>query len=382
MTKFEYELDNRYFAQAGKGLEDILFDELTKLGAENCSVGKRGVYFTATKEILYKINYIGTTVFRVLAPIITFDCKDDKDLYKTAYNIDWSRFITQNHTFAIFSNIYNHPNIVHSNYASLKLKDAIVDFFRDKFGRRPNVEPKNPDIWFNLNLNGTTAIISVDTSGGSLHRRGYRVETTEAPLQETLASAIIHLSGWEGDVPFIDPMCGSGTFLAESYMRYCGIPAAFKRKRFGFLLLPDFERDIWLKVKKDAADKVRPYKENLILGTDIDRKTVNTAKGNLSLIPGADKIRVDRWDFRELKGYENSMIITNPPYGVRLEEREDVEKLYEDFGDFLKQKCAGSTAWVLCGDKELSKRIGLAASERHTFFNGGIEAHLVKIDIY
>ncbi len=380
--KFEYEETNRFFAATAKGLEDILKKELTELGAKKCSVGKRGVYFTASKEVLYRINYTVTTGFRVFAPIITFECKDDSDLYNVAYNIDWSRFITPNHTFAIFANIYNHPNIIHSNYASLKLKDAIADYFRDKFGRRPNVAPKNPDIWFNINLQGTKAIISVDTSGGSLHRRGYRQETTEAPLQETLAAAIIRLSGWDGETKFFDPMCGSGTFIAEAYMKYCRIPAAFMKKRFGFFLLPDFDRDIWLKVKEEALGKIRPYKDGLIEGTDIDRKTVTKTKGNLSLIPGADKIRIDRWDFRELKGIENATIITNPPYGVRLEEKEKVKQLYRDLGDFLKQKCKGTTAWILCGDKRLSGELRLKASARYNMFNGGIETSLVKIEIF
>jgi len=382
MMKFEYEETNRYFAQTGKGLEDILREELEELGAERCSAARRGVYFTATKEVLYKVNYKATTAFRVLAPILSFDCADGKALYNAAYDVDWSRFITPNHTFAIFSNIYNHPNLIHSNYASLKLKDAIADFFTKKFGRRPNVSPKTPDIWFNLNLHETKAIISVDTSGGSLHRRGYRQETTEAPLQETLAAAIIRLSRWNGDVPFIDPMCGSGTFVAEAYMKYCKIPSAFKRKRFGFILTPDYDRSVWQKVKKDASDEIRPYKEGLILGTDISRKTVTTAIDNLSLIPGASEIRVDRWDFKELKGHENSMIITNPPYGVRLQEKEEVEILYKEFGDFLKQKCLGSTAWILCGDRELSKRIGLKISEKHTLYNGGIETQLAKVDVF
>ena len=201
---------------------------------------------------MYRVNYMTRLATRVLAPLLTFDCHSDKYLYKTAYSIPWSELLSVKSTFAIDANV-TASRIKHSQYAAQKLKDAIVDQFREESGVRPNVETRDPDIWLNLFIRNNKATISFDTSGGSLHRRGYRVASVEAPMQETVAAAIIRYTGWDGARQLYDPMCGSGTLLAEAAMHYCRIPAGYLRKKFGFMRLPDFNNSLWKKIKQDVT---------------------------------------------------------------------------------------------------------------------------------
>jgi putative N6-adenine-specific DNA methylase len=218
---FEYHRTHRYFAQTQRRLEPIAREELEELGAAQCSESYCGVYFEASPPVIYKINYCARTIMRVLAPLERFSCPSDSVLYREAYNIPWSEIFSVNQTFAVESNVSN-SHIRHSKFAALRLKDAIVDYFRKKYGKRPDVNTENPDIRFNLNIDENRAVISLDTSGESLHRRGYRVETVTAPMQETLAAAILRLSGWNGNeesrLTLVDPLCGSGTILAEALM--------------------------------------------------------------------------------------------------------------------------------------------------------------------
>jgi putative N6-adenine-specific DNA methylase len=388
---FEYEEKNRYFAQTGRGLESLAKEELEELGAVDCSEGFRGVYFTASPEVLYRINYCGRIISRVLAPLKSFPCQSDKVLYKKALAVEWWKIFSVKKTFAIFSTV-SHSRITHSQYASQRLKDAIVDSFRKQYGRRPDVDPREPDIWINLNIHNNQAVISLDTSGGSLHRRGYRKETVAAPIQETLAAAIIRLTDWlktgetdgvgDDPLPFLDPMCGSGTLLAEAFMAYCRIPAAFKRRTFGFFHLPGFDFDRWMDVKNACDRQIRECTRGLISGGDISREAVEAAVRNLKELPGGFRVSVRRRDFRDIKRAENHIIVTNPPYGVRMNEMEKLKTLFKEMGDFLKQRCNGSTAYILAGSKELSKSIGLRISRRIPLYNGPLEVRLIKIDAY
>jgi putative N6-adenine-specific DNA methylase len=385
---FEYQEKGRYFAQTGRGLEPLARAELEELKAANCKEGYCGVYFEAPKEILYRINYCSRIITRVLAPLISFSCPSDKVLYKKAYAVEWSKIFSIKKTFAVFSSVSD-SNIKHSQFASLRLKDAIVDYFRKRHGRRPDVDPKEPDVWFNLNLRNNRAVISLDTSGGSLHRRGFRKAAVEAPLQETLAAAILRITGWPGQdketIPLLDPMCGSGTFLAEALMTYCRIPAAFKREAFGFFHLPGFDLNLWLDVKNACDRRIREYSHthrDLIKGSDISSGAVEAAIENLKQIPGGFRIPVRRRDFRKINKAENRMIITNPPYGVRLGETEKLQVLFKELGDFLKQRCKGSTAYILAGSKELSKHLGLRISRRIPLYNGPLEVRLIKVEVY
>lgn len=382
---FEYQEKNRYFAQAGRGLEPLALAELEELGATNCREGFRGVYFDAAPETLYCVNYSSRIISRVLAPLVSFNCPSEQILYKKASAIDWSTIFSVEKTFAVFSSVSN-SRITHSQFAGLRLKDAIVDFFRKKFGKRPDVEPTEPDVWINLNIREDRAVISLDTSGGSLHRRGYRRETVAAPLQETLGAAIIRLSEWlggEGEPkPFLDPMCGSGTLLIEAFMSYCRIPPGFKRETFGFFHLPDFDFRKWIEVKNRCDGEIRECPQGLISGSDSSPGAVEAALRNLKEIPGGYRVSVRCRDFREIKKVENSIIVTNPPYGVRMSEVDKLKILFKEMGDFLKHRCKGSVAYILAGDKELSKSIGLRISRRTALFNGPLEVRLLKIESY
>jgi len=264
----------------------------------------------------------------------------------------------------------------------LRVKDAIVDRFRDRTGQRPDVDVRHPDVGINLYIEDQNAALAVDVSGGSLHRRGYRLVSVSAPLQETLAAAIIRLSGWGGEKPLVDPMCGSGTLLSEAVMCGCAIPAAIKRGKFGFEYLPDFEMSVWAKVKTESDSRIRPLASRLISGSDLDPQAVAAAQANLSSIPQGDRVEVRKADFRDIEKIENSVIICNPPYSIRQGDIEDVRKLYKDFGDFLKKRCPGSTAYVLCGNLDLIGAIGLKPSRRIILYNGPIECRLVRIEIY
>jgi putative N6-adenine-specific DNA methylase len=380
---FEYLNSQRYFAQTQHRLEAVAREELEELGGRRCVESYCGVYFEGPPAVLYKINYCARTISRVLAPLFSFPCPADRVLYKTAYNFEWARLFSINQTLAIDANVSN-SSITHSRFAALRLKDAIVDYFRKKQRKRPDIDLVNPDIRLNLNIRDNRAVISLDTSGESLHRRGYRTATVTAPLQETLAAAVIRLSGWRGEKPLLDPMCGSGTLLAEALMKFRNIPAAFKRNTFGFFQLPDFEPQTWKRVKRTCDKNIRQCPEDLITGSDCDKKAVKAARLNLGEIPGGNHVPVHCRDFRDSRPDGDTrelIIVTNPPYGIRMEPGTGGE-LHRRLGDFLKQHCKGCTAYILCGDKELTKRIGLKISRRFPLFNGPLDSRLVKIEVY
>jgi putative N6-adenine-specific DNA methylase len=251
---FTYQKSGRYFAQVAKGLEELGRQELHQLGAREIKPGYRGFYFSADRATLYRINYSGRILSRILAPLLRFDCHSDKYLYRTAAKIDWFALFSLKNTFAIRANV-SHSNIKHSQFAAQRLKDAIVDRFRQETGKRPSVDTKEPDVLFNLHIQNNRATVYLDTSGGSLHRRGYRLQSVEAPMQEIVAAAMVRLSGWNGERPLVDPMCGSGTILCEAMMHYCRIPAGYLWKQFGFNALPDFDAGIWKKVKRQVDSK-------------------------------------------------------------------------------------------------------------------------------
>jgi len=377
---YEYK-ENGFFAQATGKMENLCEEELIELGATDTKVAYKGVYFKADILTIYKINYTSRLLSRVLAPLISFPCRSTDYLYQKAKKIHWEDFFSVEKTFSISASI-SQSRITNSLYASQCLKDGIVDYFRDKYGKRPDVEVVNPDVRFNLHIEKDMAIISLDTSGESLHKRGYRLLAGEAPMQETLAAAIIRISKWDGENTLYDPMCGSGTILCEALMHFCRIPAQKFRKKFGFYNLPEFDRKVWTKVKEECDKKIRPLPKNIIRGSDTSQETIKVAKKNLSHLTYSENIELSSRPFQHIKEFENGTLITNPPYGIRLGETEEVQNLYKEFGDFLKTSCSGTSAFIYTGNPELRKFIGLKTTRRLPLDNGKLEGVLLQIDSY
>ncbi|MFC1523694.1 class I SAM-dependent RNA methyltransferase [Thermodesulfobacteriota bacterium] len=378
---FDYQKNHRFFAQTAGGLEELAQTELQSLGAQDVHVEYRGLYFSADPPTLYRINYQSRLISRVFAPLIRFDCHSTKYLYKTAVKIKWDEILTNQKTFAI-SAITEHSAIKHSHYAALCLKDAVVDTFRKRYGKRPDVDKKNPDIRLHLFISNNKATISFDTSGDSLHKRGYRLESVEAPMQETLAAALVSLSNWDGTQPLYDPMCGSGTILCEALMNYCAIPSGFLRDKFGFESLPDFDESTWKKVKQDADAHIKPLPEGLISGSDSDAKSISAAKKNILNLRTQALVTILHKKFQDINPIQDSIIITNPPYGIRMGSKPEVSALMKEFGDFLKHQCTGSTAYVYFGDRELVKKIGLKPSMKKPLTAGGLNGLLARYEMY
>jgi len=378
---FTYQKSGRYFAQIAEGLEDLAGKELKELGAHDIKSGHRGFYFSADKASLYKLNYCSRLLSRVLAPLIRFDCHSDKYLYKTACKIDWPSLIDLKSTFAVKANVA-HSKITHSQFASLRLKDAIVDEFRKKTGKRPNVDTKTPDVLFNLHIQNNKATIYLDTSGASLHRRGYRLQSVTAPMQEIVAAAIIRLSDWEGNNPLVDPMCGSGTLLCEAMMHYCRIPAGYLREKFGFESLPDFDAKIWASIKQQSDSRIRDLPSGLISGSDKSGEAVKAAKTNLAIFSQGKNVALSVKPFQDIKSLENSVIICNPPYGIRMDTEIKIKDFMKKLGDFLKQRCTGGEAYLYFGNRELIKSIGLRPTWKKILISGGLDGRLVKYSLY
>lgn len=377
----QYLRSGRYFALAAGGMEDLAATELTEIGAGGVEATYRGVHFDADPATLYRVNYTSRLITRVLAPILTFDCHSDKYLYQTAREIEWPRLFGLDDTFAIFATVSN-SKITHSQFAARRLKDAIVDRFRDETGLRPSVRTPDPDLWMNLHIHENRAVISLDASGGSLHRRGYRIESVEAPMQETLAAAIIRLTEWDGDRPLYDPMCGSGTLVCEALLHAARIPAAYGRERFGFERFPDFDAVAWARVREEADAGRRPVPAGLVGGGDLDPVAVRAATINLAEIPGGEHVRIDWGRFEEHAGIEAGTVVCNPPYGLRLGGPDDTAPLWKGLGDWLKQRCKGSSAFLYAGRPELLKSVGLRTTWRRPLVNGALDGRLARYDLF
>lgn len=376
-----YQKDGCYFAQIADSLKDVGVEELSELGAEDVRPEFSGIRFKADKRTLYRINYRTRFLSRCLAPLISYPCHDTDTLYQKAKQIQWEDFFSEGNTFAVSGHVSDSV-ISHSQFASLRLKDAVADYFREKTGRRPNVSTRAPDILLNLHIRKDRAVISLDTSGGALHRRGYREETVTAPMQETIAAAIIRVSEWDGSVPLYDPLCGSGTLLCEALMRYSHIPAGIFRNQFGFEFLPEFDPEVWKTVKKEADGHICEVPKGLIGGSDVSSEAVSAARTNLMGLHYGNNVSVKKADFRNLAPLEGHVIVTNPPYGIRMGGDEDLEVFYKNIGDFLKQKCKGSTAFIYFGERKYIKNIGLKATWKKPMKAGKLDGRLVKYDLY
>jgi putative N6-adenine-specific DNA methylase len=376
---FRYVKNGKYFSQLPEDCIEIGMAELDELGAHNIEGDYRGINFEANKSSLYNIVYKSRLSSRILAPLHRFDCPHEDILYDKAMAMDWDAILDPDKTFAIFANVGN-SNIKHSQFAARRLKDSLADYFMEKYDRRPSVDTDNPDVWLNLFINRNKATINIDLGAGAGHKRGYRKSTVEAPMRETLSAAVIRHSGWDGETPLYDPMCGSGTLLIEAMMSYCRIPAQYKREKFGFECLPDFDQTLWDKIKRKAGEEIRPLPMNLISGSDIDSDSVNAALDNAMELPFGDRIEISCSDFNDCGPLNDLTIISNPPYGMRLDNNDG--EMIKEIGDFLKQQCSGSLAWIYLGSTALVKRIGLRSSKRVMLNNGGLDGRLVKLEMY
>lgn len=376
---------DRYFATTVRGTEPVLARELEALGAKNVEPAMGGVAFEGDKALGYKANLWLRTALRVLRPVAEFQCNSAHDLYRGAHDVDWKRYLHEMGTLAVSANVRDNPAFNHSKFAALKTKDAIVDYFRDKTGTRPSVDLDNPDLPVDLYIAGPMATISIDMSGDSLHRRGYRLARVEAPLRETLAAAIIAFTGWKGETPFIDLMCGSGTLPIEAALLATDHAPGLGRS-FAFERASDFDKALWEKLKAEAQSRIKKsLPGGLIQGFDKDGQAIQTAKENARRAGVLDLIEFrvqDVAQFQAPKPDGPGTIVVNPPYGERLGDEETLAPLYEKIGDTFKQRAQGYTGWVFTGSLKLAKKVGLRSARRITLWNGPIECRLLEFELY
>lgn len=371
----EFEL----IAKTFMGLENVLAQELTQLGANNVRIGRRMVSFTGDKEMMYRANFQLHTAIRILKPIAHFKAKSAEDMYDEVKKIDWSKYILDGKTFSVDSVVYS-DEFRNSRFVTYKVKDAIVDQFREKTGTRPNISVSNPDIRLNIHIAEDQATLSLDSSGESLHRRGYRQESVEAPLNEVLAAGMILMTGWKGDTDFIDPMCGSGTLPIEAALIARNISPGVFRKEFAFEKWPDFDKDLFDEIYNDDSQE-REFTHH-IYGYDIDMKCVNTANLNIRVAGLSKDITIQQADFKNFeKPAEKSLLIMNPPYGERIS-TPNLMATYKMIGERLKHQFAGNEAWVLSYREECFEQIGLKPSIKIPVYNGSLECEFRKYTIF
>jgi|WetSurMetagenome_2_1015567.scaffolds.fasta_scaffold08717_4 putative N6-adenine-specific DNA methylase len=370
----------KFVAKTLYGLEQVLAEELISLGATDVQQGNRAVLFQGGKSLLYTVNYCSRTALSVLVPVSEFRIRSKDDLYKAGKKIDWDQYLDSDNTFAIVP-VVNSPHFGHTGYPGLILKDALVDYFRERTGHRPSVNSDNPDLLINLHISNDAVTISLDSSVIPLFKRGYRQEQTVAPLNEVLAAGILLMSGWNSSVTLSDPMCGSGTIPIEAALIAGKIPPGKFRKFFGFQRWKDFDEDLFEKIKLEYLGKIINPPIS-IYGSDISDQAVQIARSNIEKAGLNDFISLSISDFKDLKSPdENGFVFINPPYGQRIQP-EEIDLLYGMIGTTLKHSFPGTTAWLITSNKESVKHIGLKPREKHTLFNGALECLLLKYEMY
>lgn len=362
------------------GFEEILAKELQALGAREVEQGVRMVSFKGDKGFMYKANLALRTALKILKPIYGFRAYNDQSLYKGIYAIDWSKYLSANQSFVIDVTLHS-DHFNHSQFVALKAKDAIVDQFRERFGKRPDIDKDHPDIRINLHIQKDQCSVALDTSGASLHHRGYRTATNIAPINEVLAAGMLLLSGWDGKGDFIDPMCGSGTILAEAAMIACNIPANINRREFAFEKWNDWDNDLFDKIIDSLMGKVREF-HYTIKGYDKAPSAVEKAKDNIRNANLEEYVTIGLRNFFDTEKETQGPLhmVFNPPYGERLDI--DMERFYREIGDTLKQGYPGTNAWLITANLEALKFVGLKPSRKIKLFNGKLEARFVKYEMY
>lgn len=361
------------------GLEDILAEEIEKLGGENIVKAHRAVTFTGDKELMYKANYHLRTALRILKPVYQAKIKNDIQLYNAIKTIEWENFMDVKQSMAIDS-VVSSPNFNHSQYVSQKVKDAIVDRFKGKYNKRPSVDTINPALRINILISNEDLIVSLDSSGESLHKRGYRTVQGPAPLNEILAAGMIMLTGWKGETNFVDPMCGSGTLAIEAALIAYNIPPGTYRENFGFENWPDYEDELFQKVVDDTSEKKDV--DFFISASDISHEATSTARQNIKSAMLEKKIELTTKSIEDvIVPSGGGMAVINPPYGERLREYQ-IQAFYSRIGDALKKKFLGYDVWIISSNKEAIKKIGLKTAKKLTLFNGPLECKYHKFTIF
>ena len=362
------------------GFEEILAKELQQLGAQEVQQGVRMVSFVGDKGFMYKANLGLRTALKILKPINSFRAYNEQTLYKGIQAIDWSEYLNANQSFVVDVTLHS-EQFNHSQFVALKTKDAIVDQFRDRYGKRPDVDKDFPDLRVNLHIFNDQCSVALDSSGNSLNQRGYRTATNIAPINEVLAAGMLLLSGWDGQGDFMDPMCGSGTILAEAAMIACNIPPNLNRKEFAFEKWNDWDNDLFDAVTDSLLKRVREF-HYTIKGYDKAPSAVMKAKDNIKNANLDEYVTITQEDFfrteKETRGPLH--MVFNPPYGERLEI--DLERFYREIGDTLKQSYPGTNAWFITANLEALKFVGLRPSRKIKLFNGKLETRFVKYEMY
>ena len=373
------EQEFKLIAKTFMGLEPVLAQELIQLGANNVETGRRMVSFTGDKEMMYRANFQLHTAIRILKPIHTFKARSAEEVYDEIQKIEWSNYLDNKKTFSVDSVVYS-EEFRNSRFVTYKVKDAIVDWFREKTGTRPNISVSNPDIRLNIHIAEDDATLSLDSSGESLHRRGYRQESVEAPLNEVLAAGMILMTGWKGDTDFIDPMCGSGTIAIEAALIARNISPGVFRKEFAFEKWADFDQELFDTIYNDDS-KEKEFTHH-IYGYDIDMKAVNTARINVKAAGLSKEVTIEQADFKDFQTpTEKSIMVTNPPYGERIS-TPNLLATYKMIGERLKHTFAGNDAWILSYREECFEQIGLKPSIKIPVFNGSLECEFRKYALF
>lgn len=372
----------RYFATCGRGIEPVLAEELLALGAIEVQVGRGGVQFYGDRLLLYQANLWLRTAVRVLMPILEVIVTTPDELYEAVRTYDWSTLLTPEHTLAVDCNVRD-SGITHSKYAALRVKDAICDQFLERLGRRPSVDVETPMVGLNLHIYRDEAILSLDSSGESLHKRGYRPIQTIAPLNEALAAAIILKTGWRGDLSFVDPLCGSGTLPIEAAWIALRRPPGLTRRRFGFMGWMDYDVELWTSLRDEARRNMLRQLPAPILGGDNRGDVVSFAINNARAAGIGHLLRFEKADFQTFAPPEGppGVLICNPPYGERIGEEKDLRNLYRMLGEIFRNRWKGWQAYVFTGNPRLAACIGLEPKEAIPFFNGKIPCRLLHFDM-
>ena len=361
-------------AKTFKGLEQVLAKELIELGANNVQIERRAVSFTGDMRMLYTANFCLRTASRVLVPIATFKAKKTDDIYEQVKLLDWAQYMTAKNTFQIDATVYS-DLFRHSQFITYRVKDAIVDWWTEHGGVRPNVQLTNPDLYLNVHIAGDTVTLSLDSSGESLHKRGYRVANTQAPINEALAAGMLLLAGWHGQSDFYDPMCGSGTLLIEAALIARNIAPGIYRKGFAFEKWANFDADLFEDIYSDDS-RERDF-QHKIYGSDAGFYAVQVANKNIQSANLQRDIEVKQIRIEELKladqSTEGALVMMNPPYGERLSQDKNVLRLYQDIGTALKHQFSGATAWMISSNEEALKCVGLRPAKRIHLVNGDLD---------